>query len=417
MNRFFAGDLSEVQKCIETLDDLCLDGKARSKVCKLLFLLIIGEQYGHHTLRSILDSLGVSSNNYQKVWQKISCQTIIRVANAYFSFVLSSRLQALGEKSISTHSRANITLIIDGSVFKQWLENELFGKYYAKYFSGQTHRCEYGFHLILLGISIGEDFYPFRFHILRKDKGQTAKSVACKLLQKAHSFLANLASCHSISWGKLYLSIDSGFRCPKLLEYCEQFDIAPIVACTKSHNYIIDGQKAKLSTHIEQLYKKKEEEHKKQYADNQKEAPAFVLRVKAYYSCMKKWVILVFFRVNHSKKVSVVFTTYLLAQAKTVRRRFFQRVKIEQFFRFVKHTLKIQQSTSKNFIGFLKKVALFFLKAVLCLAFQKKYRKMRGANKKWGFERIRRYIMHNVEKTPLEKLVFSKTFCTDLAFE
>jgi len=106
----------------------------------------------------------------------------------------------------------------------------------------------------------------------------------------------------------------------------------------------------------------------------------------------------------------------LVAKAKTVRRRFFQRVKIEQFFRFVKHTLKIQQSTSKDFTGFLKKVALFFLKAVLCQSFQKKYRKMRGANKKMGFERIRRSIIYNVDKKPLEQLVFSKTFCIDLAF-
>ena len=409
-------DLEGVKTTISTLESWDLSEKSKTKLTKVLFILAIGELYGHHTLHSIMDSLGIQSNNYQKIWQKYSCQSLMKIFNEHLSVLLETQLKNIGKKSASTHSRNNITIIIDGSIFKQWLEKEFFGKWYAKYFSGQTHKAEYGFHLVLIGFGIGKDFYPFRFHILRKDKGESAKIIGCKLLVKCHLLLERVAKTHGVTWGKLYVSVDSGFRCKALLSYCEQFDLEPIISCVKSHNYIIEGKKAKLSIHIENMYESQEKAYQEEYTKKGETPPAFTLRVKAYYPCMKICVILVFFRINHSKKVSVVWTTDLIAKAKTVRRRFFQRVKIEQFFRFVKHTLKIQQSTSKDFTGFLKKVALFFLKAVLCQSFQKKYRKMRGTNRKMGFERIRRNIIYNVEKNPLEQLVFSKTFCIDLTF-
>ncbi|MFN0202003.1 MAG: hypothetical protein ACKVTZ_10810 [Bacteroidia bacterium] len=71
---------------------------------------------------------------------------------------------------------------------------------------------------------------------------------------------------------------------------------------------------------------------------------AFTYRLKAYYCSQKKDVILLAFRLNGSKKVSVIYTTHLSIHAKTLRRHWFQRTYIEQFFKMLKHVLKIQEA-------------------------------------------------------------------------
>ena len=82
-----------------------------------------------------------------------------------------------------------------------------------------------------------------------------------------------------------------------------------------------------------------------------------------------------FFRLKGSTKVSIIFSSNLAIKAKTLRRKWFQRTRIEQFFRRVKHTLKIQESTADTSATFFKKVALFFLKAVFVIKFQQFCRK------------------------------------------
>ena len=66
-------------------------------------------------------------------------------------------------------------------------------------------------------------------------------------------------------------------------------------------------------------------------------------------------VTIVIFRFNGSNKVTIIFCYAANIHAKTMRRRFFQRTQIEQFFRMVKHTLHIEQSTSTDSKSFIKK--------------------------------------------------------------
>lgn len=412
---FFKEDFQIVKECLDEIRSKGLDKKGKKQLEKVLLLFMMGELYGINTLHGILDSIGVKSNNYQKIWQKYSCQQILNLSYDVFSKVLENRLVELCTKTGSTWSRSRMTIIMDGSIFKQWLEQEPFGKYYATHFSGQTHKVEYGFNLLLIGVAIGDDFFPLFFHILCKGKGEKVKGISCKLLTKCDLYLSTIAKRHKLTYGKIYVSVDSGFRYEALIKHCENKGWEAIIACDKSHIFKVGDWKGKLRDYIEQTYKAAEKVHQAKYAERGEQAPPFVLRVKAYYRAMGRDVILVFFRINNSKKVSVVFTTHLSAKAKTIRRRFFQRVKIEQFFRFVKHTLKIQQSTSKNFLGFLKKAALFFLKALFCQLFTKKTRKRSKKLKLLGFERIRRLITYNLDNKPLEELISNGTFCTDFS--
>ena len=61
---------------------------------------------------------------------------------------------------------------------------------------------------------------------------------------------------------------------------------------------------------------------------------------------------MLFFRLNGSKKVSVIYSISKHIFAKTLRRHWFQRTYIEQFFKMLKHVLQIQEARTKDKKGF-----------------------------------------------------------------
>lgn len=86
---------------------------------------------------------------------------------------------------------------------------------------------------------------------------------------------------------------------------------------------------------------------------------------------------------------------------------FGKRTQIEQFFRMVKHTLHIEQSTSNDSKSFIKKVALFFLKAIFAFTFRDYCRKHFRRFKNYSFYKLRKNIVfNNIDKTILTDLFF-----------
>lgn len=273
--------------------------------------------------------------------------------NQWLWQLFTPEFQRLIDCSTSTHSRENLTLVIDGSIFRQWLPQEKLGQYFGKYFSGQINGTVYGLSLIVCGMSIGEVFYPLHFQLRRKD--QTEVEVAERILPQIHRKLSNLASPHQ--WPALYLSIDSGFRSQNLINLCEGLGIHYIGVPGKPHVVNYQGEKLKIKDLIprfEALEAKALTPH----------APPFTWRIRVYYKCLGQEVTMLLFRLKGSKKVSVIFSTSLEIKAKTLRRHWFARTKIEQLFRTLKHELKIQRSTTVNRLTFLKQFAWALVKAL-----------------------------------------------------
>jgi len=408
---FLSEDVGGAQRYLKGAMRIKLNKKNQKYLERIMLLQLLGELYGLHTLHGIIDVLGIKSSKIHQLWRKYESITILNKAFSVFDNLLSERLIALGKCGESTWSRANVCIVEDGSIFKQWLTQEEFGKCYARYFSGQTHKTEYGFHVVLIGVCIGEEFYPYRFKLIDYSQKGHLKKVSCDLLNKCASFMEGIRKKHDLVFGKIYVSVDSGFRDERFLRQCEVHGFESIVSCVKSHTFEIGQYKGNLSTYIEQVYKTKEQAYIAECERLGEDAAAFTLRVKAYYKAMKREVLLVFFRVNESKKISVVMTTDQAAKRKTIRRRFFQRVKIEQFFRFVKHVLCIQQSTSKNTLGMMRKIAVFFVKAVLLQRLTRKIRRTHEFFKKMGFERIRRQFCLSCSTDELDELFNKATFC------
>lgn len=357
--------------------------------------MTVGELFGLHTLNQILTASGVRSGRWWKVCKKLTFRQIERMMNELLSGVLREALRDLGRKSDSSWSRAEPTVVVDDSVFKQWLKEAGPGDYFAKFFSGQTKCGVYGFRVTLCGMSINGTFYPASLCLT--SKGQDTKQVACDLVGRLHTLLVEVAAQTGVHFPNLYLSVDNGFEGPELLERCELLSqalpIIPIFVPKRNASMTINGMKMKVSEIMGAGF----EEQEKEYLEGcKKEGSApepFALRRRAWCAKLQTEVVLLLFRLNGSRKISAVYTTDLDIKTKTLRRRWFQRTQIEQFFRIIKDTLKIQQAKNTNKEGFERKLYIFVFKALQCQLFRDYCRRAFRSMKRWGFVRIRQQII------------------------
>ena len=402
------GELASASETLEKLLNRKVDARTSRKIQQVLLLLLVGELYGLNTLNKLLTNYGVRGNNYQQLWQKLPSKLLISLMNDWLWDLFGEDFEKRLHQSGSTHSRQKLTLVIDGSIFKQWLVDEEFGKYFAKYYSGQYKSAVYGFNVILCGMAIGGLFYPLQFQLRRKSEKDS--EVAENILAKVHKKLDAIALSEGVKLPQLYLSVDSGFRSTGLLAYCEASGIIYIGVPKINHTITYKGKKYKIKDlkakfiQQEQLYQQK----------NLKSEQAFTWRVRVTYKCMDREVTLLFFRLNESKKVSVIFSTNLDIKAKTMRRHWFERTKIELLFRMIKNDFKIQQITVRNRLGFMKKLAFALVKSVYMQLFTQKVKKSDSQFQRLGFAGIRqKLIFHQIGKEYLDELVYANTFCKD----
>jgi hypothetical protein len=363
-------------KAIELLNQIIrsdIPQKDRHKVLKTLTLCLFSSLFGYHNLKQVLTVYGIKSSNFYRLYNKLSYSDITNLSAYLFEHYASEPLIKLGKQSSSTWSRQRITYVIDASIFKTWLK-QANSEYFDKFFSGQTGKVEYGYKLTLGGIVIGDTFYPLVFFIASKKF--TDSEVAQTILPILHQFTQKLEKQHDLSFGKWFLSIDSGYSHSDLINLAQRLDIEIICVPNKSHLFVIYKGSTNLKNFIVQEFLEQEKEY---YEKNPSEtSPPFTLRKKAHYKCRGIDVILLFFRLAGSNKVSVIYTTDLNIKEKTLRRHWFQRTHIEQFFRLVKHSLKIAASTYSKVDDFIRKISLFFLKAVFALQIRNACRKRKG---------------------------------------
>lgn len=378
-----SGDFEQSMSVLYKLGGRKLDAQLTARMLRVVQIMMLGELYGLHTLHSILESVGVKKGKYYKLWQGVTYEAIQNLCLDWSASELQEQFGALLEKSASTWSRSNVSVVVDDSIFRQWLKYCPLGEYYDKYFSGQYGCVVHGFRLQLLGVAIGDSFYPLYFECVAK--GKSSKEVALKLVQQTNKLLLELSAEKGVDCPKLHLSVDSGFTDADLIAYCEREQIGFIGVPKKNQVFYFQNKRMKLSEYIKKVFLKKEAEY-------EGEAP-FTIRVRAYCQSLDREMTLLFFRLNDSKKVSIIFCNELNIMAKTLRRRFFQRTKIELFFRFLKDTLKIQKSTSTDYASFIKKLSVAILKASICLKMERFFRK-KQAFKRWSFVKIRQHVIY-----------------------
>ena len=379
---------------------------------KLLFekmqtVFFLGQLLGLPTLKSILVKFGITSSqvsiNYKKLYKKLTINKIRLLYEYVFKIQVVHLLKEMASKDSSIWSKKRVTAVLDDSIFRQWLselgrENDYFGSF----FSGQYRATTLGFKVVCFGLYIDDIFYPLFFDFVRK-KGKADKKepiqIAKKLVNRWGKLQKQLAKENS-ALPAIHFSCDSGYSDVSLSEECtkKENNLIYISVPVKSHIVYINNKKTKLNEYINTTFLVKEKQHQEgQRHLKEEEKTPFTLRLKAFYQCQKREVVLLFFRLNGSKKVSVIYTPNLTIFAKTVRRHWFNRTYIEQFFKTLKHVLKISEPRTKNKEEFENKLLQF---AFLAIEVQKIVRFIRRKCKQFkqkGFISLQRILCSNKE--------------------
>ena len=409
---------NKVASCFASMNQLELakiPAYDRGNVQKVSLLLLIGTLFDLTTLREILTVYGIKSNQYGKIWQKLSHKQV------YDIFVLGSRqhfkeeFSKLLKQSGSSQSRAEITIVGDDSVFKQWLtgsENAASSEFYGKFFSGQYKTTVYGFCVSVIGVVLQGTFYPLSFSLVGKSvkpppqtdvekgigtKEKNRKKSLIQLekgIKEVFGFLTDLSEALGVELPQLYISIDSGFNDKILLDFCESLGLIAISVVKMNEIVVYKGNTMNFAELRDMIFLRAE---RKFYRDKSNKNEPFSLRLSLFYKKLNRMVTILIFRFNGSGKITIIFCYDGVIKAKTMRRRFFQRTQIEQFFRMVKHTLKISQSKSDGTHSFIKKIAVFFLKAIFAFTFRDYCRKHFRRFKNDSFYKLRLNILHHFD--------------------
>ena len=398
----FAG---QFQESLSTLSDLNFADLSVSSVHnyhKLLELNFLGQLLGLPTLHSITTELGLSNalqTSKRKIDKSLTMSGIAKLYTCLFQKELERFFLSQIQKDSSIWSKTLVTAVLDDSVFRQWLNANIeAGSAYGKFFSGQYHTAVYGYDVLLMGFSIAGVFYPFSFEFIRKDdhkKSQKRAKVAQKLLKKWQQWQGELKA-KGIILPKIQLSVDNGFNDMALADAAQKANLNFISVPKKSHKIIYKNKEISLKNLIEKEFLEEE----KQHIEVQKDLPdaektAFQKRLRVSYKAKNREITLLLFRLNASNKVSAIYSLDKNIFTKTLRRHWFQRTYIEQFFKLLKHTLKIQEARTKGEEGFHNKIYQFMFVALQCQKLIKYLRKTCQEFKQKGLKSLQRALVRD----------------------
>ena len=415
---FYKHQFEKIQIIIESIDVELLDKKQASERVKFQKLFFLGQLLGLTTLHAILEIHGIKSNNIQKKYSFL-CKTLThsklhKIKEYIYVEQLRLKLEELGYQSPSEWSKSNVTVVADASVFQQNLsKNQQDNDYYSSWFSGQYHTTVMGFKILTLGVVISGVFYPLYYEFIGK-KNDKEKEVFCNLLKKFKIFWGKIQKKHVNLPKKLPLSCDNGYSCKEIVESCDSNNLILLSVPKKNNIFKINNVSKTLNQWIETEYLIPEKAfiEKQNLLNIEKIKIKFTLRIKAYYKALEKDVILLFFRYNNSKNVTVIYCPVIQAPnifAKTMRHHWFSRTLMEQFFRTVKHILKIQEVKSQNKIEMDIKVGRFFELALNAQLFTKYIKKTCKVLKNAGLKQIIKHIIFNFNKIEaLENLLVNE---------
>jgi hypothetical protein len=366
---------------------------------KYLMLFFVGHLVGLRTLNSLIEHFSLSSNTlsakYTKLCSQLKNSDISSFFSKVFEQILSNKFAELSEKHPCIFSRETTTAVLDDSVFRCWLESqdEDTLKFHNRFFSGQYGCVVSGFQVVVFGISIGDTFYPLYLDFVQKSvkegdsKATTDKyPAAVRLINKWKEFHKKLKDSN-VKIKNLYLSCDSGYNHSEIIAAWG----SKLISVPKKNNKVtIDGISWKITDYIEKVFLV-EEKAALLVAPNK----AFTKRVRAKYHCRNVEVTLLFFRYNKSKNVSVVYSTDLLIKEKTIRRNWFQRTYIEQYFKIIKHVLQIQQTRPQSKSRFEINLCMYMFLALQVQCLTKWIRKECDIYERKGFVNLRHTLMNS----------------------
>lgn len=421
---FFKNQLQKSQKLILEIPTAGLDPNDLWALGRFHQLFFLGQLLGLPTLHSILAMHEIQSNSLQIKYTNL-CKSLtntkLKIIYEYiFKCNFLNKLEPLATLGASEWSKANVTAIIDASIFKQFLMSMLGDDadpdtlgYYGTFYSGQHHSTVSGFKVVTFGVTIQAVFYPLFLEFVKKGSTEESeRAISSVLLERFDKMWQELRTQHPNLPPKIHLSCDNGYSNSTLVTASDKHNFILISVPKTNNNFTIGSTTKALSQWIETEYWVKERLFLAKNQNNRSSKPAskpFLLRIKAYYDALKIEVTLLFFRLNGSKKVTVLYCPDEQSPAifsKTMRHHWFARTQIEQFFKLLKHVLRIQEAKSQTKFEMTCKLYRFFVMAIEAQRFRDFIRKNVLELEKCGFKQIVRYITFHLTKIKmLEELL------------
>ncbi len=367
---------------------------------KMNALLFLGQLVGLPTLKSILTKFGITSNRLQKNYTKLYKKLTVSKLRIIFEFIFEQQavgiLREMALRDSSIWSKKRVTAVLDDSIFRQWLsESGREELHYGKFFSGQYHCSVFGFKVVCFGLYIEGVFYPLFFDFVKKKtgmQGNQAIEVAKKLVSRWGRLKAKLAR-QGVILPAIDFSCDNGYNDLSLSEHCEKQENGLVYISVPRRNNIftIDEKRGSLTEFIDSEFMAKELAHQQneKHLEGEDKTP--------FYHSQKRYVTLLFFRLNGSGRVSVIYSPSETIFAKTLRRHWFSRTYIEQFFKILKHVLRISEARTKNRQELEFKILRFAFMAVEAQKIVKFMRRKFSAFKGKGFIALQRILCFEQE--------------------
>ena len=374
---------------------------------KMNALLFLGQLVGLPTLKSILTKFGIASNRLQKNYTKLYKKLTVSKLRIIFEFIFERQavgiLREMALKDSSIWSKKRVAAVLDDSIFRQWLSGSARdGAHYGKFFSGQYHCSVFGFKVVCFGLYIDGIFYPLFFDFVKKktgEQGSQAIEVAKKLVSRWGRLKGRLAR-EGVMLPNIHFSCDNGYNGVSLSEHCERQENGLVYISVPRRNniFIIDEKRGSLTEFIDSEFMTEELAHRQNERHLKEESKTpFCLRKKAFYHSQQRYVTLLFFRLNGSGRVSVIYSPSETIFAKTLRRHWFSRTYIEQFFKTLKHVLRITEARTKDRHELEFKILRFAFMAVEAQRIVKFLRRKFSAFKGKGFIALQRILCFEQE--------------------
>jgi hypothetical protein len=419
---FFKNNLKKSQETIVKIPIQGLEKSELWQLGKFHQLFFLGQLLGLPTLRSILKMHGIESNTLQIKYSTLCKQLTHNKLKQIYEFLFQQNFRAkiteLGLLSDSEWSKANVTAILDASVFMQFLQSLQSldadtADFWGKWYSGQTKTAVYGFKVLTFGVTIQDVFYPLFLEFVKKNDPESSEiALSCRLLERFDQMWREMRLKQVELPEKVHLSCDNGYSHKDLIPVCIKCNLILICVPKKNHLFKIGDTKKKLSKWIESEFLDQEAAFLAAQQNNKEAKPEkkpFILRIKAYYNALKEEVILLIFRLNGSKKGTIIYCLEKQSPSifgKTMRHHWFARTQIEQFFKLLKHVLKIKEPKSQTKFEMTCKLYRFFIMAIEAQRFRDFMRKQCPFLQKCGFKQMVRYITFHFNKIKmLEELL------------
>lgn len=289
---------------------------------EVIFLVVMSVLWGAYTPNQIVEQLGIDKKAFYEAIKGHVASFWKSLLNGVGYEIAEEELKGVLEQSASSISRANITVVLDDSLFRRLAKTMALC---YKWWGGAMKKVAKGHDAVLLILVVKGDVIPVELELASKQGREVTDRIqkACAMLER----LANRLLAMGLDLSTIEVVADSFYTNEDIAEETTSLGFT----------FIGEGKKNWIFTLGKTTYKLGELKEKELTQSYNNE---YFLRLKASHESFSKIILLIWNDGNRPKGLIVKGRSL---RGMEIIRAAKNRNAIEQFFRFLKTTLKTSQ--------------------------------------------------------------------------